>query len=94
MSTLSKVKTRRIASRDSARAALQAIVGGKAEIYTEYRRLYGLWCSNNSAVPELRPLFRLDGIEPDGALCVNDEFRQRVYSAATIILQQLTDDKT
>jgi len=33
-------------------------------------------------VEELKPLFRLAGIEPDGFIHVNDEFRRTVISAA------------
>jgi hypothetical protein len=31
---------------------------------------------------ELKPLFRLPGIEPDGQLRVDDEFRRVIISAA------------
>jgi hypothetical protein len=67
---------------------LQAIVDGQTEIYIGYRRLYALWCANNAAVHELRPLFRLEGIEADGALSVTAEFCEQVRSIATKILPQ------
>jgi hypothetical protein len=37
---------------------------------------------NNAAVQELRPLFTMDGIEPDGLLSVTEEFREQVLSLA------------
>jgi hypothetical protein len=64
---------------------------GDADVYLAYRRLYGLWCRNNAAVQELRPLFRIDGVDPDGQLSVTDEFRETVRSLAREILPQLAD---
>ncbi|HET6932728.1 MAG TPA: hypothetical protein VFI45_20550, partial [Candidatus Acidoferrum sp.] len=54
--------------------------------YEQYRTLYKLWCSNNSALPELKPLFRISGIEPDGTFTVSDEFRATVRGLASQIL--------
>ena len=91
MFPISKAKLRRLASRQAARELLQDLVAGKADTYQAYRSLYGLWCSNNAAVQELRPLFRIDGIEPDGRLSVTKEFREQVLSLARQILPQLSD---
>jgi hypothetical protein len=86
MSPQSKIKRRRLASRLAAKELLEDLVTGKADAYEGYRRLYGLWCSNNAALQELRPLFRMEGIEPDGFLSVTDEFREKVLSVAKSIL--------
>jgi len=88
---ISKVELRRLASRRAARELLQNLMAGKADAYEAYRSLYGLWCSNNAAVQELRSLFRMDGIEPDGRLSVTEEFRGQVLSLAMQSLAQLLD---
>jgi hypothetical protein len=88
--SLSKIKIRRRASRQSAKELLQGIVTGEADVYLAYRGLYKLWCSNNAAVQELRPLFRIDGVDPDGQLSVTDEFREIVRALARDILSQLS----
>ena len=66
-------------------------MAGTADVYKGYRRLYGLWCSNDAAVQELRPLFRMEEIEPDGRLSVTEEFRQEVLSLAKQILADFSD---
>jgi hypothetical protein len=91
MSPISKVELHRLASRQVARELLRDVVAGKADAYQAYRSLYGLWCSNNAAVQELRPLFTMDGIEPGGLLSVTEEFREQVLSLARRILPQLAD---
>jgi hypothetical protein len=88
---ISKVKIRRRASRQAAKELLQGIAAGEADVYLAYRGLYRLWCSNNAAVQELRPLFRIDGVDPDGRLSVTDEFREMVRALARDILPQLSD---
>jgi hypothetical protein len=84
-------KQRRQANRQAARDLLQEITSRKADVYSAYRSLYRIWCSHNSAVQELRPLFRIPGIEPDGRLSVTTEFEAQVRSLATAILPSLKD---
>jgi hypothetical protein len=91
MAAISKVELRRLASRQAAKALLQDLLAGKADAYQIYRGLYGLWCGNNAAVQELRPLFTMDGIEPDGRLTVTEEFREQVVTLAKQILPQFSD---
>ncbi len=91
MSPISKVTHRRVTSRQAAREVLQHLVAGKIEPYLAYRRLYALWCGNNAALQEMRPLFRMEGIEPDGLLSVTLEFQEQVLSLAKTILPQLVD---
>ena len=92
VSPISKVETRRFASRQAAGAALQDLVSGKADAYDAYRRLYLLWCANNAALQELRPLFRVDGIDPDSSLSVTAEFREQLRLIASKILPQFLVD--
>ena len=76
-----------------AQAILKSLSEGKKDAYEGYRALYVLWCSNNAAVQELRPLFRMPGIEPDGLLNVTDDFRAQVRSLAVQILPLMSDSK-
>lgn len=91
MAAISKVELRRLACRKAAKELLQGLVDGNADPYRAYRGLYGLWCGNNAAVQELRPLFTMDGIEPDGRLSVTEEFRAQVLTLAKEILPLLSD---
>ena len=86
MSRTSKIENRRLASRQAATEILRELVAGKADAYEGYRHLYSLWCANNAALQELRPLFRMDGIEPDGRINVTEDFREEVLSRAMKIL--------
>lgn len=78
---------RRLATRHEAKLILEGVVSRAMDAYEGYRQLYGIWCSNNAAVQELRPLFRIPGYEPDGILRVDDSFRQTVRSTAAAILE-------
>ena len=86
MSRTSKIENRRLASRQAATEILRDLVAGKADAYEGYGHLYSLWCANNAALQELRPLFRMDGIEPDGRINVTEDFRKEVLSRAKKIL--------
>jgi hypothetical protein len=86
MSPLKKSVQRRIQDRQRAKAILKSLSEGSSETYEQYRALYKLWCSNNSALPELKPLFRISGIEPDGAFTISNEFRATVRALAAQIL--------
>jgi len=91
MSPISKIKMRRRASRLAAKELLQSVAKDETDVYLAYRGLYRLWCGNNAALQELRPLFEIDGIEPDGALSVTDEFREQVRTVARQILPLLPE---
>jgi hypothetical protein len=45
---------------------LEQMVAGEIEGYVGYRHLYAQWCTNNSAVPELRPMFSILNVSPNG----------------------------
>jgi hypothetical protein len=91
MCPVSKVELRRLASRRAARELLLAILAEKADAYEAYRSLYGLWRRNSAALQELRPLFRMDGVEPDGLLPVTEEFRRQVLFLAKRVVPQIED---
>jgi hypothetical protein len=86
MSPPRKTSLRRAASRERARQLLQAVAERKEDAYVGYRQLYGLWIGNNAAVPELRPLFRIPGIDANGTFSVSEEFRNLVVELSTEIL--------
>jgi hypothetical protein len=90
MSPKSKIGLRRLQSRQAAKSLLQDLTAGRTDPYEAYRRLYIVWCRNNAAIQELRPLFRMTGIEP-GAMSVTEEFRGQVVSMAKEILLQFSD---
>ena len=94
MSPIRKITARRIRVRKQAKAILQSLSEGGIDVYEGYRALYSLWCSNNAAIPELRPLFRIPGIEPDGQLRVTDRFREEIRSLSAQILPLISDTKT
>jgi hypothetical protein len=87
MTALKQSEVRKTASRKRAKELLGLLINGDHDIYEAYRELYGLWCSNNSAVQELRPLFRMPGVEPDGQLSVTEEFRKEIVAISKTILR-------
>jgi len=92
-----KAKARRRLHREEARRILEDLVAGRAEdLFVAYTRLFGLWNGNDPVLRELRPLFRIPGIDPCGSLSVTDEFRNQVVSLASTILPffQNLDTKT
>jgi hypothetical protein len=60
-----------------AKERLRELTSGTADTCETYRSLYQIWQSHNSSVQELRPLFSIPGVEPDGRLSVTEEFRGR-----------------
>jgi hypothetical protein len=73
---------RRAVSMERAHSILEQMVDGSISPYDGYRLLYGLYASSSGLLAELKPLFRLPGIEPDGCLTVDDEFNLAVREAA------------
>ena len=86
-------KLRRIRDRKRMKTLLELLVRGGGDSYETYRALYALWCSNNAAVPELKPLFRIPGIEPDGAISITEKFKKTVQSLAKEILPSVLGSK-
>ena len=88
-----KTAVGRANTRKQAEALLRSIVCGEMDAYVGYRQLYGVWSSRNSAVQELRPMFRIPEISPDGQLSVTDEFRQQIIQLAKEALSKLEDER-
>jgi len=80
-----------ISPRQAARELLRELASGSSDTYETYRSLYHLWCTQDGAVQELRPLFSIPGIEPAGQLSVTEEFKGQVRSSAISILANLSD---
>jgi hypothetical protein len=90
MSPMNKVAVRRRRDRSRALGRLRELSGGSSH-YENYRARYLLWCTDNSEVKELRPLFRISGIAPDGQLSITEEFRKTVQKVASEILPEFAD---
>jgi len=86
-----KALLRKVADRVKAKALLDDVVSGELDAYEGYRRLYALWCSSNAALQELRPLFRIEGISPDGPLGVTDDFRKQVVEVSELLAKKFRD---
>jgi hypothetical protein len=87
----SKVELRRQTARKTSLKILEQMVSGEIEVYVGYRHLYAQWCTNNSAVPELRPMFRIPNVSPNGTLSMTEEFKARIISIAREILTQFSN---
>jgi hypothetical protein len=81
-----KAEARRIASRERAHLLLQAVAAGDIDAYEGYRALFGVYCSNSAALEMIKPLFRMDGVDPDGVFSVTDDFRSDVVALAQDLL--------
>jgi hypothetical protein len=93
VSSVRKTVLRRERDRERALAILKTLSEGNGDAYMCYRELYGLWVSNNTAMLELRPLFRMADIDPDGALSVTDSFKTEIRSLAVQILPLISASK-
>jgi len=91
MSPPTKVSLRKASAREQTRKLLQAIVSGEIDAYVGYKQLYGFWCGNNAATQELRPLFRIPGIEANGTFSVTPQFRDLVVTLSKEILLKFQD---
>lgn len=94
MSPVRKTALRRSRVRNRACALLKSLSEGRIDTYEGYRQLYGFWCSYNAAVPELRPLFRIPGAEPDGRLSVTDDFLSEIRLLAAKILPLISNSNS
>ena len=91
MRPIKKTTLRRTQDRKRAEVILKSLTEGGIDVYEGYIELYNVWCSNNAAVPELRPLFRIPGVDPGGALSVTDDFQTEVRSLAVQILSLISN---
>jgi hypothetical protein len=82
LSRKQKIKAQRDASREQARVTLTDILSGNVDAYEGYRKLFAIYCSNSAALEELKPMFRIANIDPDGVFSVTPAFREQVRSLA------------
>ena len=74
---------RRLRALEKARLVLEAVADGSRNTYEGYREVYAIYIDTSGLVEELKPLFRLPGVYPDGPITVDDDFRRTVIAAAT-----------
>jgi hypothetical protein len=77
-----RIAARRADAIKSARRVLQEVVSGTRDPYEGYRRVYAIYVGSGGLAGELKAFFRLPGIEPDGFLHVDDEFRAMIRRLA------------
>jgi hypothetical protein len=77
-----RIAARREDAIERARRVLQNVHCGALDAYEGYRRVYAIYVGSNGLAEELRPFFRLPGIEPDRFLHVDDEFRATIRRLA------------
>ena len=77
-----RIAARRTEAVERARRIFQGVVNGSLDAYEGYRRVYRIYVSTSGLAEELKPFFGLPGIEPDGFLPVNDEFRSLIRGLA------------
>jgi hypothetical protein len=65
-----RIAARRTDAIERAREILEGVVSGSLDAYEGYRRVYAIYAGSNGLAEELKPLFLLPGIEPDGFLHV------------------------
>jgi hypothetical protein len=91
LSSRQRIKARRHASREQAKATLMAIVSGNVDTYEGYRKLFVIYCSNSAALEEIKPMFRIPNIDPDGVFSVTTALREEVRSLAAKLLPLLSN---
>ena len=68
-----------------ARTVLEQMTDGTLDCWEGYRRVYGIWLSSSGRADELRPLFQIPNIHPDGCLDINDSVK---ISRAALALRE------
>jgi hypothetical protein len=80
---LRKSQIRRATAREKAKKILISITTRKIDSYEGYRQLYVIYCSNSSGLVDLKPLFRIAGIAPDGSFSATNEAREQIVAVST-----------
>ena len=91
MRQVSKVELRRQTTRKTSMKILEQMVSGEIDVYVGYRHLHAQWCVNNAAVQELRPMFRIPNVSPNGTLSMTEEFKAQITSIAREILTHFSN---
>jgi hypothetical protein len=89
MTPVRKIEIRRQKSRARAKEILKTIASGKEYIAEDYIELYSEYVSNPAALEEIKPLFRIDRIDPVGSFSVDDYFNTTIKTLAADILSKL-----
>jgi hypothetical protein len=89
MTSVRKIALRRQKSRARAKEILAVIASAKAYIAEDYLALYAEYVSNPAALEEIKPMFRIPGIDPGGRFGVDDHFNTTVKSLAVELLGKL-----
>jgi len=84
----SKAKARLLRRREQARKVIREICNGEEDPYIGYRLLYRIYCGTSGLHEELKAFFRIPGIEPDGNIRVNEEFRDNIRALAADFLSR------
>ncbi len=89
MSPLRKIEIRRRLDRARAKQIISEIASGKKYVVEDYLQLFGLFCRNNAALEDIKPLFRIPGIDAAGSFSVDEYFNSSVKSIAAEVLKKL-----
>jgi hypothetical protein len=84
----SNAKLRLLHQRKEARKIIREICDGNEDPYVGYRRLYRIYCGTTGLHEELKVFFRIPGVEPDGRIRVDDEFREKIRALAADFLSR------
>ncbi len=87
---LRKSQIRRARDIERAKNILVAIVEQKVETYVCYRQLNLLYCSNSSGLAELKPLFRIAGVDANGTFSVTDELLEQIVAISKQLLVEFS----
>ena len=90
MTPARKIALRRQKSRARAKEIVTAIASGKEYVAEDYLALYAEYAANPAALEEIKPLFRIPGIDPGGRFSVDDYFNKTVKMLAAGILSTLS----
>lgn len=89
MSPLRKIEIRRRRDRARAKQLISEIASGKEYVVEDYLQLFGLFCSNNAALEDVKPLFRIPGVDPESSFSVDEYFNSSVKTIAAEVLKKL-----
>jgi len=84
----SKAKARLLQDKKKIQETIEAIANGSLDAYLGFRKLYGIYCGRNGVHEELKPFFRIPGVEPEGRIRVDDAFRSTVRALAVEYLSK------
>jgi hypothetical protein len=84
----SKAKARLLRCRERARKVIREICNGEEDPYIGYRLLYKIYCGTSGLHEELKIFFPITGVEPDGTIRVDEEFRENIRALAADFLSR------